>query len=79
MLYTIIILTVLSKKQLPLDKFPYQYKNHMFKLHELYISELRSNKKIITKSIVINYVKNLHTAQLMFSLNYHLRNIDKSN
>lgn len=62
------------KKKQPLAAYPYQYKNHMFKLHELYITQLRSQQKYISKITVINYIKNLHPSQLMYSLNYHHRN-----
>lgn len=60
-------------KNKPLNNFPFEYKNHMFKLHEKYIYELRNLNNFVSKSVVINYINNLHPAQLMFSLNYSNR------
>ena len=61
------------KKQGPLYTFDFQYRNHMFKLHEIYINNLKPDRKSMNKTIVNDYINNLHPAQLMFSLNYHLR------
>lgn len=60
-------------KYKPLNSFPFQFKNHMYKLHEKYIYELRNQNQYVSKKVVINYINNLHPAQLMFSLNYSNR------
>ena len=66
------------KKEKPLIEFSEQYRTHMFHLHQQYINELREKKMFITNTIVCNYVNNLHSSLLMFSLNFQMRkrNID---
>ena len=58
------------KKNAQLNTFPHKYKNHMFILHKQY---LNNPTEIITFRRVKEYVNNLPSAQLMYSLNYHLR------
>ncbi len=68
------------KKSAPLKEFPYQYRSHMFQLHQEYINNLREKREVITRNFVINYINNMHPAKLMYSLNYHLRkNIQEIN
>jgi len=62
------------KKARPLKEYPFQYRNHMFALHELYL-KIKVENKIINFQEVIKYVKSLDPARLMFSLNYHLRDL----
>ena len=66
------------KKQNPIDKFPFKYRNHMVQLHKHYIDNLRPDKKYITKGEVISYMNNLPPPQVMFVLNFEMRqrNID---
>jgi len=66
------------KKEKPLNEFSEQYRSHMFKLHQIYISELREKKLFINNTVVIKYVNSLHPSQVMFSINYPMRkkNID---
>ena len=68
------------KKQNPLLLFKYlkQYKSHMFNIHQIYMNELREKKQFVTRSIVQNYVNQLHPSLLMYHLNFQLRknNID---
>tara|TARA_B110001450_G_C17649010_1_gene492474 strand:+ start:635 stop:1825 length:1191 start_codon:yes stop_codon:yes gene_type:complete len=71
-LYTYYIECYIHKKN-PLANFPYQFKNHMFLLHDKYINELRNNNQFINKKYVIDYINQLHPAQLMFSVNYEKR------
>jgi hypothetical protein len=61
------------KKEKPLNQFSDQYRTHMFKLHEIYLNDLRPKQLFITNTIVINYVNNLHPSLLMYSLNYSMR------
>ena len=48
----------------------------MYNLHQYYLS-IREYKGFINKNIVINYINNLQSAQLMYILNYHMREIIK--
>jgi len=48
----------------------------MFYIHQIYLNELKEQKKHITLSSVINYVNNLDPTLLMFSLNYNFRQYD---
>lgn len=61
------------KKVKPLNEFSSQYKTHMYKIHELFLNELREKKLFITKSHIINYVNNLHPSLLMYCLNFNMR------
>ena len=66
------------KKEKPLKEFHEQYKTHMFKLHEHYLTKLREQKGSVTNTVVINYVNNLAPSLLMYCLNYNFRkrNVD---
>lgn len=61
------------KKEKPLKEFSDQYRTHMFKIHEIFINELRPKKLFVTNTIVIKYVNNLHPSLLMYCLNYNMR------
>ena len=61
------------RKEDPLRRYPYQYRTHMYELHQRYIETLRPQGGAVTKSVVIEYVNGLHPAKLMFSLNYSMR------
>jgi hypothetical protein len=61
------------KKERPLKDFSDQYRTHMFKIHEKYLSELRPNKLFVSNTVVINYVNTLHPSLLMYCLNYNMR------
>jgi hypothetical protein len=61
------------KKEKPLKDFPDQYKTHMFKLHEHFITNLRPHNLYITNTEVIKYVNNLHPSLLMYCLNFNMR------
>ena len=60
------------KKEKSLKEFPYQFRTHMYNLHQYYLS-IREYDGYINKPIIINYINNLESARLMYSLNYHLR------
>tara|TARA_Y100000996_G_scaffold414615_1_gene406035 strand:+ start:162 stop:1415 length:1254 start_codon:yes stop_codon:yes gene_type:complete len=63
------------RKHKPLREFAYHFKPHMFRLHKLYLEELRTEGNYVSMSEVINYVNNLHPAKLMYSINYpHRKN-----
>jgi hypothetical protein len=61
------------KKEKPLNEFSSQYKTHMYKIHELFLNELREKKLFITKTHIINYVNKLHPSLLMYCLNFNMR------
>ena len=62
------------KKEKHLKEYEFQYKNHMYHIHQKYITELKPNNKTIDKKFVIDYVNNLHPAQQMFIINYNNNN-----
>ena len=61
------------KKTKPLKEWPYQYRTHMFNLHQKYLTELKEQDKYVTMPVVIQYFNDLHPSQQMFVLNYNLR------
>lgn len=61
------------RKRKQLDCYPYEYKNHLYQLHGIYINELRKNKRNVTIPIVSKYIYNLEPARLMYSINYNKR------
>ena len=67
------------KKEKPLKEFPFEYKPHMFKIHEKYKNELKNNNKNVDKKVVIDYISSLHPAQIMFSVNYKNKKIAENN
>lgn len=60
-------------KEKPLKDFPDQYRTHMFKLHEIFLNELREKKFFVTDRVVMKYVNDMHPTLLMYCLNYHMR------
>ena len=61
------------KKEKPLNQYSEQYRTHMYTLHRLYITSLSANALVVTNRVVIDYVNNLQTTLLMYSLNFHMR------
>jgi hypothetical protein len=64
------------KKEKPLKDYEFQYKNHMYKLHQLYKTELKVAGKVVDKKAVINYVNDLHPAQQMHAVNHKYNSTD---
>tara|TARA_Y100000996_G_scaffold414815_1_gene406909 strand:+ start:457 stop:1782 length:1326 start_codon:yes stop_codon:yes gene_type:complete len=60
-------------KDKPLIEFPFEFRNHIFNLHKIYLNELRINNDYISKKVVINYINNLPSDYLMSSINYPLK------
>lgn len=56
------------KKEGVLKDYPFKYKIHMYNLHNIYITD----KTPITKDIVIKYINNLDSAQILYAINYPL-------
>jgi hypothetical protein len=61
------------KKEKPLKEFPEQFRTHIFKIHKIYIEDLKEKKLYVNNTVVINYVNNILPAKLMYSLNFHMR------
>lgn len=58
------------KKDKMLKDYDFQYKTHMYNLHQKYITELKHSNKHIDKKFVIEYINSLEPAQQMFVINY---------
>ena len=65
-------------KEKPLRDFPFEYRSHMYKLHEHYKNKLRETGGAVTRKVVIEYVNNLPPQHLMSSVNYPLRHVEKA-
>lgn len=61
------------KKERPLREFPPQYRTHMFKLHEIFLKDLREKRLFVTSTVVIKYVNELAPSLLMYCLNHNMR------
>ena len=66
------------RKEKPLKEYEFEYKTHMYKLHDKFKTELKPNSKTIDKKYVIDYVNALHPAQQMFLINYKNAYLDKT-
>jgi len=55
-------------KTKPLSNYPPEYKSHMYNLHNMYLQELKPNKRNVNLIETIYYVKNLHPSKLVYSL-----------
>mgnify|MGYP001429488253 CR=1 FL=1 len=68
------------RKQQELKLFPYEFKVHMFNLHQKYLSDIKPNGGYIDKNYVIEYFNGLHPSQQMHILNcrkkYNLKEIN---
>jgi len=67
------------QKEKPLKEYNFQYKTHMYYLHQKYINDLKPNNKFVDKKYVIDYVNSLEPAQQMFVINYKLNTEHKLN
>ena len=65
------------KKDSELKNYALNFRIHMYNLHQKYIS-MRENNGYINKKYVINYVNSLESAELMYALNYSLRQLGYS-
>ena len=71
-------ITCYINKAKPLGEYPFQFRSHMHALHTTYIDQLREHNMFINRPFVIDYVNELHPAKLMFSLNYCMRQFQRS-
>tara|TARA_Y100000816_G_C26102156_1_gene584474 strand:+ start:1949 stop:3139 length:1191 start_codon:yes stop_codon:yes gene_type:complete len=60
-------------REKPLIEFGKQYRTHMFKIHQLYLCDLKPINKHTDKKFVIDYVNKLSPAELMYSINFVYR------
>lgn len=58
------------KKERPLIEYTKQYRTHMFKIHQHFLTVLKEQKKYIGKHDVIQYVNDLHPSLLLHGINY---------
>jgi hypothetical protein len=61
------------KKERPFAEYPAEFKTHMFRLHELYLNELREKKEHITLGKTIAYMNGLPPSHQIYALNYGTR------
>ena len=64
-------------KEKPLKSYPYNFKTHMFKVHEIYLNNLKNENKFVNKSVIVEYVNNLPPPRLMYSVNHNKKQFDK--
>jgi len=62
-------------KEKTLKEFPFEFKSHMYKLHQYYIDNLRPFGRCVSPAVTIQYVNTLPPAYLMSSINYPLRKV----
>ena len=60
------------KKEKRLSMYSGRYKHHMYNIHRLYLTELKSEQKYVTFQVVKEYVNTLAPALLLHSLNYDM-------
>ena len=61
------------KKEKPLKEFSNQYRTHMYKIHQIFLNDLRPQSLFVTNTVVIKYVNELNPSLLMHCLNYNMR------
>ena len=62
------------KKENELKNYFLNFRIHMYNLHQKYIS-IKENKGYINRNYVINYVNSLEPAELMYAINYSMRQL----
>tara|TARA_Y100001970_G_C14253957_1_gene873756 strand:+ start:812 stop:2086 length:1275 start_codon:yes stop_codon:yes gene_type:complete len=65
--------------QKPLKEFPYQFRGHMFNIHQIYLADLKPKNLYVKWGFVKNYINDLPSARLMYSVNYEMRNVERDN
>lgn len=58
------------KKNGKLNNFPKNYKTHMFFIHQIYLNQLKPNKKVVKYDVVYDYVKKMDNSLHMWSVNF---------
>jgi hypothetical protein len=57
-------------KEKSLKEYPFNFRINMYNLHQIYLKDLRPNKKWVHKNIVKNYINNLDAGSLMYIINF---------
>lgn len=60
-------------KMKPLGQFAKEYRQHMYTIHQTYITDLIPKKEHVSRDFVIKYVNDIPTAHLMYAINYKHR------
>ena len=58
------------KKHILHKDLPYQFKIHIYHIHNIYLNQLKNKEQFVTIDVIENYLKSLHPAKLMYSINY---------
>jgi hypothetical protein len=66
------------RKMKPLKENLFQYRPHLYELHNIYINKLRPYRQPVSLNVVYDYFASIPTAKLMFALNYDYRVVSKS-
>jgi hypothetical protein len=66
------------RKMKPLKEYMFQYRPHLYELHNIYIHKLRPNRQPVSLNVIYNYFASIPTAKLMFALNYDYRVVSNS-
>lgn len=61
------------KKERPFSEYPLEFKTNMFRLHQLYLNELREKKEHVTLGQTIAYMNKLFPSHQIYALNYGVR------
>jgi hypothetical protein len=61
------------KKERTFAEYPAEFKTHMFRLHELYLKELREKKEHVTLGKTIAYMNGMFPSHQIYALNYGVR------
>jgi len=56
-----------------LREYAEKYRTHMYKIHQIYVNDLKSEGRHISNSVVIDYVNKVHPTLQMYALNYDMR------
>ena len=53
-----------------LMEVPYEYRTHVYALHNLYYTDLKGKNKCVNRAVIEKYINALPTPRLMYSINY---------
>lgn len=62
------------KKEKPLKHYGFQYRTHMYHIHQIFLTDLKEENKYVDINVVIGYINGLKPEHFMYALNYHHRN-----
>ena len=67
------------KKEKKLGLYEKEYRQHMYEIHQIYLNKLKPENKAINFKVVTEYVNNMKTDYLMYSINYKFREKKEDN